>query len=164
VRARVPVTPRRPRAGSLVLSLLVGLGAVVASPGAGSVQVGASAQAAPKGKGGKPGKRAARKARAAVEPAAAAPAAINNEPDARVDTREPAAAEASAPSPAASAGGARPSKPRVYTFGGLDLEGKLKTPQLLYFRSRMRQELDTSGPQKRSFLKELEKTADDKGL
>lgn len=57
-----------------------------------------------------------------------------------------------------------PGKPRVYTFGGLDLEGKLKTPQLLYFRSRMRQELDTSSPPRRSFLKELEETADAKGL
>jgi hypothetical protein len=55
-------------------------------------------------------------------------------------------------------------KPRVYTFGGLDVEGKLKAPQLLYFRSRMRQELDTSSSESRSFLKELEKTADEKGL
>lgn len=65
-----------------------------------------------------------------------------------------------------SAGGtaARAGKPRVYTFGGLDLEGKLRTPQLLYFRGRMRQELDASSLQRRSFLKELEKTADDQGL
>jgi hypothetical protein len=55
-------------------------------------------------------------------------------------------------------------KPRVYSFGGLDVEGKLKAPQLLYFRSRMRQELDTSNEDTRSFLKELEKTADEKGL
>jgi hypothetical protein len=130
------------------------------NPGSGIV--GASAQAAPKQ--GKQRKRpAARKARVAVEPAAPA-TTMNNDSDAPADTREPASAEAGAPAPAASAGAPRPGKPRVYTFGGLDLEGKLKTPQLLYFRSRMRQELDTSGPQKRSFLKELEKTADDKGL
>jgi hypothetical protein len=55
-------------------------------------------------------------------------------------------------------------KPRVYTFGGLDVEGKLKTPSLLFFRARVKQELDTSTPEKRSFLKELEKSADDKGL
>jgi hypothetical protein len=61
-------------------------------------------------------------------------------------------------------GAARAGKPRVYTFGGLDLEGKLRTPQLLYFRGRMRQELDASSLQRRSFLKELEKTADDQGL
>jgi hypothetical protein len=64
----------------------------------------------------------------------------------------------------AGSAGTRAGKPRVYTFGGLDLEGKLKTPQLLYFRGRMRQELDASSLQRRSFLKELEKTADDQGL
>ena len=66
--------------------------------------------------------------------------------------------------PEAAAPAARSSKPRVYTFGGLDVEGKLKAPQLLYFRSRMRQELDTSTSETRSFLKELEKSADEKGL
>ncbi|HEY0709231.1 MAG TPA: hypothetical protein VGG33_20645 [Polyangia bacterium] len=55
-------------------------------------------------------------------------------------------------------------KPRVYTFGGLDVNGNLKAPQLLFFRGRVKQELDTSSPEKRSFLKELEKTADAKGL
>jgi hypothetical protein len=150
----------RARALSICLPLLALLGVSIAPVNPGSGIVGASAQAAPKR--GKQGKRsAARKARVAVEPAAPA---RNNDADAPADTREPTAAEASAPAPAASAGAPRPGKPRVYTFGGLDLEGKLKTPQLLYFRSRMRQELDTSGPQKRSFLKELEKTADDKGL
>jgi hypothetical protein len=82
-----------------------------------------------------------------------------------------------APAPAAKGGGAdaeaaeaKPSasgkapKARVYTFGGLDVEGKLKTPQLLYFRGRVKQELDTSTQQKRSFLEELDKSADEKGL
>lgn len=59
---------------------------------------------------------------------------------------------------------AKEKKARVHTFSGLDVEGKLKTPQLLYFRSRVKQELDTSTSEKRSFLKELEATADDKGL
>jgi hypothetical protein len=72
------------------------------------------------------------------------------------------------PGPAAVEGGQAPApataKPRVYTFGGLDVEGKLKAPQLLYFRGRMRQELDTSNADSRSFLKELERTADEKGL
>ena len=75
-------------------------------------------------------------------------------------TSEPATAT---PAPT-STGPARTGKARVYTFGGLDLEGKLKTPQLLYFRGRMRQELDASSSQRRSFLKELEKTAEDQGL
>jgi hypothetical protein len=55
-------------------------------------------------------------------------------------------------------------KPRVYDFGGLEVEGKLKTPQLLFFRARVKQELDTSTPEKRSFMQELQKSADGKGL
>lgn len=59
---------------------------------------------------------------------------------------------------------AKPVKTKVYTFGALDVEGKLKTPQLLYFLNRIKQELDTSTPDKRSFMKELERTADDPNL
>ena len=55
-------------------------------------------------------------------------------------------------------------KAKVYTFSGLDVEGKLKTPQLLYFLNRVKTELDTTGRERRSFLKELEQSSDDKGL
>jgi hypothetical protein len=70
---------------------------------------------------------------------------------------EPAAAEPVRPA------GKAP-KAKVYTFSGLDVEGKLKTPQLLYFLNRVRLELDTTGRERRSFLKELEQSSDDKGL
>jgi hypothetical protein len=59
---------------------------------------------------------------------------------------------------------AKSPKAKVYTFTGLDVEGKLKTPQLLYFLNRVKLELDTTGREKRSFLKELEQSSDDKGL
>jgi hypothetical protein len=72
---------------------------------------------------------------------------------------EPPAGEA-APRTSAPA----PPKARVYSFSGLDVNGNLKAPQLLFFRGRVKQELDTSNPEKRSFLKELERTADAKGL
>ena len=55
-------------------------------------------------------------------------------------------------------------KTKTYTFGAMDVEGKLKTPQLLYFLNRVKLELDMSAPDKRSFMKELVKTADDKNL
>jgi hypothetical protein len=58
----------------------------------------------------------------------------------------------------------KPGKPKVYNFSGLDLEGRLKTPQLLYFLNRVRVELDSTNNAKRSFMKELERSADDKGL
>jgi hypothetical protein len=87
--------------------------------------------------------------------------APRDERDVTTDVPAPTADRASAP--AATAPG-NPAKARVYTFGGLDVTGNLKAPQMLFFRGRVQQELDTSSPEKRSFLKELEKTADAKGL
>ena len=55
-------------------------------------------------------------------------------------------------------------KTKTYTFGAMDVEGKLKTPQLLYFLNRVKLELDMSAPDKRSFMKELAQSADDKNL
>lgn len=55
-------------------------------------------------------------------------------------------------------------KTKTYTFGAMDVEGKLKTPQLLYFLNRVKLELDMSAPDKRSFMKELQQSADDKNL
>jgi len=55
-------------------------------------------------------------------------------------------------------------KTKVYTFGAMDVEGKLKTPQLLYFLNRVKLELEMSAPDHRSFMKELERTVDDPSL
>jgi len=78
------------------------------------------------------------------------------------------AAEASAePDEAAATPGpstTKTAKTRVYTFGAMDVEGKLKTPQLLYFLNRIKLELEMSAPDHRSFMKELERTADDPSL
>jgi hypothetical protein len=52
-------------------------------------------------------------------------------------------------------------KSKQYTFGGLDIDGKLKTPQLLYFLNRMKSEFDTTAPDKRSFLPELKRSTDE---
>jgi hypothetical protein len=65
--------------------------------------------------------------------------------------------------PEAKAGG-KNVKTKTYTFGAMDVEGKLKTPQLLYFLNRVKLELDMSAPDKRSFMKELGQSADDKSL
>ena len=67
--------------------------------------------------------------------------------------------------PAAEAkSGGKTIKTKTYTFGAMDVEGKLKTPQLLYFLNRVKLELDMSAPDKRSFMKELDQSADDKSL
>ena len=86
-----------------------------------------------------------------------APAAANaSEGDAQ-------SADGAAAAPAPASTGKAP-KVKVYQFTGLDVEGKLKTPQLLYFLNRVKAEFDTSTPDKRSFMPELERSADDKNL
>ena len=64
----------------------------------------------------------------------------------------------------AGSGSGKSFKSKTYNFGAMDVEGKLKTPQLLYFLNRVKLELDMSAPDTRSFMKELERSADDKNL
>jgi hypothetical protein len=52
-------------------------------------------------------------------------------------------------------------KSKNYSFNGLDIDGKLKTPQLLYFLNRMRSEFDSTTPDKRSFIPELKRSTDE---
>ena len=49
-------------------------------------------------------------------------------------------------------------KVKVYRFGGLDISGRLKSPQLLYFLNRLRAEFDRPKLPHRSFLPELERS------
>jgi hypothetical protein len=78
-------------------------------------------------------------------------------------TSEKSEGETTSAAPAKTADG-KNIKTKTYTFGAMDVEGKLKTPQLLYFLNRVKLELDMSAPDKRSFMKELVKSADDKSL
>ena len=43
-------------------------------------------------------------------------------------------------------------------FTGLDVEGKLRAPQLLYFLGRAQEELDRASLEKRSFMPELSRS------
>jgi hypothetical protein len=103
------------------------------------------------------------KTRSAARAASSAPVA---EREAKADRPRAVKAEddgeASA-APAKTADG-KTIRTKTYTFGAMDVEGKLKTPQLLYFLNRVKLELDMSAPDKRSFMKELVKSADDKNL
>jgi hypothetical protein len=58
----------------------------------------------------------------------------------------------------------RPKKQRVFEFGAFGIEGTMRTPQLLYFLGRVKQELDRANLEKRSFLPELERSVDEGGL
>jgi hypothetical protein len=72
----------------------------------------------------------------------------------------PAAAGLNGDKPGAATAGTG-KKEKTYTFGGLDIDGKLKTPQLLYFLNRMKSEFDTTTPDKRSFLPELKRSTEE---
>lgn len=51
------------------------------------------------------------------------------------------------------------SKVKVFRFSGLDISGRLKSPQLLYFLNRLRAEFDRPKLPHRSFMPELERSA-----
>jgi hypothetical protein len=53
---------------------------------------------------------------------------------------------------------------KTVEFTGLDIEGQLKTPQLLYFLTRLRAEFDRPRLPHRSFMPELSRTTGEKSL
>ncbi len=129
---------------------------------------------------GKPAPKLAAKKAGAPKPAAAArrtPSPNHGAPKERSAAAAPAPAASSSDASdsgdsggdAAPAASATPApggkvKSKSYSFGAMDVEGKLKTPQLLYFLNRVKLELDMSAPDKRSFMKELQQSADDRNL
>ncbi len=56
------------------------------------------------------------------------------------------------------------SKVKVFRFSGLDISGRLKSPQLLYFLNRLRAEFDRPKLPHRSFMPEMERSTRTKGL
>jgi hypothetical protein len=55
-------------------------------------------------------------------------------------------------------------KVKVYRFGGLDIAGRLKSPQLLYFLNRLRAEFDRPKLPHRSFMPELQRSTKGRDL
>jgi hypothetical protein len=55
-------------------------------------------------------------------------------------------------------------KVKVFRFSGLDVAGRLKSPQLLYFLNRMRAEFDRPRLPHRSFIPELQRSAQGKAF
>lgn len=56
------------------------------------------------------------------------------------------------------------SKVKVFRFSGLDISGRLKSPQLLYFLNRLRAEFDRPKLPHRSFMPELERSTKTKSF
>lgn len=55
-------------------------------------------------------------------------------------------------------------KVKVFRFSGLDVAGRLKSPQLLYFLNRLRAEFDRPRLPHRSFLPELQRSTKGKAF
>lgn len=68
--------------------------------------------------------------------------------------------DAAPPPPAGAAKG----KPKVFDFTGLDLAGRLRTPQLLYFLDRASEELERASLERRSFIPAMVRSIDESDL
>lgn len=55
-------------------------------------------------------------------------------------------------------------KVKVFRFSGLDISGRLKSPQLLYFLNRLRAEFDRPKLPHRSFIPELVRSTEDEEM
>jgi hypothetical protein len=147
-------------------ALCMALTAFVFSPGA--------VQAAPKGKPrpaaqGKTPKKNTKKAEPEAEATSAAASADDDKADVKPDKGEPGAVKAAGTSatkaaPNASATAAvqetKETKEGVktYKFGTIEVESRLKSPQIIYFLRRVRAEFDAGLLGHRSFMRELSDT------
>jgi hypothetical protein len=52
-------------------------------------------------------------------------------------------------------------KAKVFDFTGLDISGRLRTPQLLYFLDRANEELERASLERRSFIPEMVRSVDE---
>ena len=100
-------------------------------------------------------------------PAAAQPRRGGATPTPTPTPRRPAPADkveptdAAAPSPG---NGAKGKPPKVFDFTGLDLAGRLRTPQLLYFLDRASEELERASLERRSFIPAMVRSIDEHDL
>ena len=55
-------------------------------------------------------------------------------------------------------------KVKNFDFNGLDLNGRMRTPQLLYFLERANEELERASLEKRSFIPHMVKSVEEESL
>lgn len=160
-----------------LLACSVVIAALIAAPiastasaqeaGAASERASGRAKKAKRAKRAKPAKRAKDEPNAAAEPKP-------SEAEAAVPSGEGVAPKTDAPANASASsalGGAEEqvrkegdTEVKTVEFTGLDIEGQLKTPQLLYFLTRLRAEFDRPRLPHRSFMPELSRSSGEKAL
>jgi hypothetical protein len=97
-----------------------------------------------------------------VLPAAAQP---RGKPDKNASTgRSDKADKPDKPDPPAKPAPRKPEAPKTYDFNSLDLNGRTRTPQLLYFLERANEELERATLEKRSFIPHMVRSIDDEAL
>jgi hypothetical protein len=73
-------------------------------------------------------------------------------------------ADAPDPAPTGKAAKATKKDPKTYDFNALDLNGRMRTPQLLYFLERANEELERASLEKRSFIPHMVRSVDEEAL
>lgn len=61
-------------------------------------------------------------------------------------------------------GDKKEAKTKTFDFNALDLNGRMRTPQLLYFLERANEELERASLEKRSFIPHMVKSVDEEQL
>ena len=89
---------------------------------------------------------------ALLSPAAAQPKKGDKAP-APADSKTPAAQK-----------GEKKEKVKNFDFNALDLNGRMRTPQLLYFLERANEELERASLEKRSFIPHMVRSLDEEQL
>ena len=60
--------------------------------------------------------------------------------------------------------GSKKEKVKNFDFNALDLNGRMRTPQLLYFLERANEELERASLEKRSFIPHMVRTVEEENL
>ncbi len=87
------------------------------------------------------------------------------QPRGKADKNGPSATAApKADAPAAKVTEKKTAKEKTFDFNGVNLNGQMRTPQLLYFLERANEELERASLEKRSFIPHMVRSVDEEAL